>query len=161
MSNQAGTVQTLNVTELTVGTIYNNDLGANKIGTPQIKAVGVQTLSTNAAPATLSFTPPRKAGVYRLSGQVNLLTASAMTWVVKITYHDPGGNAITDTPGFYLQNGTAITAGGNTTNTAGRYIMIPYTFEIDNSSTAITIQDNSGTYTTGTYYWTPILEQLA
>lgn len=124
-------------------------------------ASGAQTLYTNVAPTTLSFTPPPTAGVYRLSALLDALTAGTMTFKVKITYTDPGGNARTDIPAFYLQNTTAIVAGGNSANTAGRYVMFPHTIAIDNSATAITIADNSGTYTAGTYYWTPVLEQLA
>jgi hypothetical protein len=160
MSTFPGTVQSLkvaelNVRELTVANIVN--LGV----IPIIRATGVQTLYTNVAPTTLSYTPPTKAGVYRFSGTLNALTAGTMTWAVKITYKDAGGNSITDVPGFYLQNGTAIVAGGNSANTAGRYTMITAPFSVDNSATAITIADNSGTYTAGTYYWTPVLEQLA
>lgn len=141
--------------------VFNNINTVGGVGVPPIYAAGAQTLYTNVAPTTLSYTPPATAGVYRLTGYLNALTAGTMTFKVKITYKDAGGNAVTDIPGFYLQNSTAIVAGGNSANTAGRYTMLSYPFSIDNSATAITIQDNAGTYTAGTYYWTPVLEQLA
>ncbi len=130
-------------------------------GFPHIYAAGAQTLYTNAAPTTMTYTPPLFAGVYRLNGYLNALTAGTMTFKAKITYTDAGGTPRTDIPAFYRQNTAAVIAGGMTANTADRYTMIPYTFSVDASGGAIAIQDNAGTYTAGTYYWTPFLEQIA
>lgn len=83
-----------------------------------------------------------------------------MTWKIKVTYKDPGGNAVTDIPDFEQQNSATLLVGSPGANATGRFSFV-WTIAIDNSATAITIQDNAGTYTAGTYYWTPILEQLA
>lgn len=154
--NQAGTI---GVGFPKMMTVYNNIFTAG-IGIPPIYAAGAQTLYTNAAPTTLTYTPPSTAGVYRLSGGLNILTGGTLTFKVKVTYKDPGGNAITDIPVFTQQNSATLLAGGPTANTTGRFFF-SMIFPIDNSATAITIADNVGTYTAGTYYWTPILEQLA
>jgi hypothetical protein len=130
------------------------------VTSPSIVAIGVKTLYTNAAPTTLSYTPAPVVGVYRATGCLDALTAGTMTFKIKITYTEPGGNARTDIPLFYRQNTAAVIAGGMTANTADRYIMINHTFQTDASATAITIADNSGTYSAGTYYWIPVLEKL-
>lgn len=132
------------------------------LGVPGIFAVGAQTLYTNSAPTTLSYTPPATAGVYRIGGTLNILTGGTMTFKIKITYQDAGGNAHSgDIPLFALQNSATLLAGSPGANTTGRYTMLPFEIAIDNSATAITVADNSGTYTAGTYYWVPHIEQIA
>lgn len=131
------------------------------LGAPAIYKAGAQTLYTNAAPTSLSYTPPATAGRYRLSASLNILTGGTLTFKVKITYTDAGGNARTPIPVFVADNSTSLVAGGPAANSTGRLSMVPWEFDIDNSGTAITIQDNAGTYTAGTYYWIPTLEQLA
>lgn len=138
---------------------YKNILTAG-IGARIPYAVGAQTLNTNVAPTTLTYTPPATAGIYILSGGLNILTGGTMTFKVKITYKDPGGNAVTDIPVFTQQNSATLLVGSPGANVTGRF-SFSWAFAIDNSSTAITIQDNAGTYTAGTYYWTPFLEQIA
>jgi hypothetical protein len=138
---------------------YNNINTAGP-GLAPIYGVGARTLYTNSAPSQLNV-GGLSAGTYRLSGGLDVLTASTLTVKLKVTYTDAGGNARTDIPGFYLTSGsaTAIVSGGNTANTTGRYTMIPMEFTIDGSQPII-ILDNAGTYTTGTYYWVPVLEQV-
>lgn len=128
-------------------------------GFPLIVGVGAQTLYTNAAPTTLSVTPASAVGVYRLHGYLDILTGGTLTFAVIIGYTDPGGNARTDVPVFIQQNSTSLVAGGPSANSTGRFTFT-YDFAVDNSGTAITIGDNSGTYAAGTYYWVPILERL-
>jgi len=124
--------------------------------------MGAQTLYTNAAPTTLSYTPPATAGSYLLGGALNILTGGTLTWKIKMTYQDAGGVAhTTDLPVFQQQGSTTLLAGSPGANVTGRYSMLPFQIDIDNSATAITLADNTGTYTAGTYYWTPWIAQLA
>jgi len=129
-------------------------------GIPALFGAGPQSLYTNVAPTTLSYTPPTVAGVYRISGYLDILTGGTMTVQLKVTYHDPGGIARTDIPVLTQQNSTTLLAGSPGANATGRFWFVMI-IAIDNSGTAITIGDNAGTYTAGTYYWDPVLEQLA
>lgn len=139
--------------------LYNSIATVGR-GIPPIYAAGAQTLNTNAAPTTLSYAPPTIAGVYRLSAVLNILTGGTLTFKIKLTYKDPGGNAVTDIPVFTQQNSATLLAGSPGANVTGRFYIASETFAIDNSGTAITVADNAGTYTAGTYYWVPVLEQL-
>lgn len=116
-----------------------------------------QTLYTNVAPTGLSYTPPPTVGVYRITGFLNVLTGGTLTFRIKVTYKDPGGNAITDIPVFTQQNSATLLVGGPTANSTGRFSFTT-SFAIDSSATAITVVDNSGTYTAGTYYYATSLE---
>lgn len=138
---------------------YNGIVSAGN-GVPSIYASGALTLNTNVPPTTLTYTPPAAAGVYRLSGYLDILTATTLTFKVLISYTDPGGNARTDIPVFTQQNSATLLVGGPAANSTGRF-SFSYVFAVNNSATAITLADNGGTYTSGTYYWTPNLEQLA
>lgn len=140
--------------------VYYNGVSTVGAGVPPIYAAGAQTLYTNAAPTTVSYTPPATAGVYRISAYLNILTGGTQTFKIKITYKDPGGNAVTDIPDFEQQNSVTLLAGSPGANATGRFWFVAV-IAIDNSATAITVADNAGTYTAGTYYWTPVLEQLA
>lgn len=148
-----------NLESLRIFTLYNN-LNTAGLGLSAIYKTGAQTLYTNSAPTTLTYTPPAAAGSYRLGGTLDILTGATQTFKVKMTYTDAGGNARTDIPVFQQQNSATLLAGGPAANATGQFSMLPYYIDVDNSGTAITIQDNAGTYTAGTYYWTPILEQL-
>jgi hypothetical protein len=138
----------------------NNIPTAGATGFGAIFAAGAQSLNTNVAPTTLSYTPPATAGVYRISGYLDILTGGTMTVQLKITYKDPGGNARTDIPVLTQQNSATLLAGSPGANVTGRFWFVAI-IAVDNSATAITVADNAGTYTAGTYYFTPIIEQLA
>lgn len=130
------------------------------LGAAAVYASGAQTLYTNSAPTTLSYTPPATAGVYAVLASLDILTGGTQTFQIKITYHDPGGNSRTDIPVFTQQNSTTLLAGSPGANATGRFSFL-WVFAIDNSATAITVADNAGTYTAGTYYWNPQLLQFA
>ena len=145
---------------LATGVARFANIASAGLGVPAIYAAGAQTLYTNVAPTTLSYTPPATAGIYRVSAYLNIITGTTLTFKIKITYTDPGGNAVTDVPDFEQQNSTTLLAGGPTANTTGRF-SFSWPIAINNGAAAITVADNTGTYTTGTYYWTPFVEQIA
>lgn len=134
--------------------------GANVVGPGivPIPAAGAQTLYTNAAPTALSLAGP-PAGVYMILAHLNILTGATLTFKAKLTYNDAGGNARSDIPVFVQQNSATLLAGGPAANSTGRF-SFSYVFSTDGSAT-IALADNAGTYTAGTYYWDPVLVQLA
>lgn len=139
-------------------TKYDNRTLAG-IGMVPVFGAGAQTLYTNAAPTTLSVTPSANAGKYRLRGRLNILTGGTLTFKVKVTYHDASGNPQSDIPVFFQQNSATLLAGGPSANSTGRF-WFDMEIDVDNSATAITIADNAGTYTAGTYYWIPSIEEI-
>lgn len=124
---------------------------------PLVVKTSVQSPS-NAAPTTVSYTPPATAGTYRLSAFLDVTTATTITFKTKLTYTDPAGSATTDRPGWYLENSGVVTQ--PTANTADRFTTIPYIFGIDNSGAAISLADDAGTYTTCAYRLNTVLERL-
>jgi hypothetical protein len=136
---------------------YNNINTAGQ-GIAVIRAVSVQN-QTNLAPTTLSYTPPAAAGTYRITSYLNASTATTLTFKNILGYTDAAGTAQTDIPVWERQNSATMLV-APTANTADRFIQVPYIFSIDNSATAITLGDNTGTYTTCVYRYTIVLEQL-
>lgn len=147
------TIRELTVRELTLGN------GVSKFSTPIIVLTTSQ-LRTNQAPAAFSFTPPASAGTYRVSFYLDITVGTTLTFIAKLTYTDPAGSARSANVQLVLEGGTAVLAGGPAANSTGQFTG-EQSFGIDNSATAITVVDNSGTYTTGTYRWIVVLEQLA
>lgn len=140
---------------------YYNNIATGGLGIPAIYNAGAQTLYTNAAPTTRTYTPPAAAGTYRLGGSLNILTGGTLTFKIKVSYTDAGGTArATELPVFVAAGGTTLLSGGPAANSTGRFTMLPFEFSIDNSASNIVVSDNAGTYTAGTYYWVPHLEQL-
>jgi hypothetical protein len=127
-------------------------------GFPLIVAASVQN-QTNLAPTTVSFTPPATAGTYRVSSWLDLSTATTVTFKNILGYTDAAGTAQTDKVIWEQQNSATMLV-DPTANTTGRFVQLPYLFSVDNSGTAITLGDNTGTYTTCVYRYTVILEQL-
>lgn len=163
-----GTIQNLHVAELTVreltASAFVNALAkSNGItlvgqGFPLIVAQTSQSKS-NAAPTALSYTPPAVAGTYRASWYLDITTGTTLTFIAKLTYTDPAGSARSANIELLTEGGTSVVAGGPAANSTGQFSGVE-TFAIDNSATAITVVDNSGTYTTGAYRWVVVIEQL-
>lgn len=121
------------------------------------KATSQQTSVTNAAPTTVSFTPPAEAGIYRISGYLNVTTGTTIAAALKITYKDPQGNSRND--GVVFQKAGSATLLTSVVTTGQQ--TFHETIAIDNSGTAITVADNSGTYTTCVYDLAVVIERLA
>ena len=81
-----------------------------------------------------------------------------MTFKTLLGYTDPGGNARTDNPVWMRQN-NATPLQNPTANTADRFYA-DMIFAVNNSGTAITVSDNSGTYTTCVYSLAVTIERL-
>lgn len=128
-------------------------------GFPLIVFAPAPQSRTNQAPAASSYTPPATAGTYRASYYLDLTTATTVTFIAKLTYTDLTGVARSPNVTLIAEGGTSVLAGGPAANTAGQF-QGSQVFSIDNSATAITVVDNSGTYTTCVYRWAVILEQL-
>jgi hypothetical protein len=128
------------------------------LGVPAIYKTSSQLANTNAAPTSVAYTPPSTPGTYRASGYIEVTTGTTISLKLKLTYGSPGGtDPVTDGIDFQQQGSiTFLTA----IVTTGRYFFT-MPFAIDNSGTAITLADNSGTYTTCVYNLVYTLEQLA
>jgi predicted aconitase with swiveling domain len=137
---------------------YYVNLPTAGIGVSAVYKSSTQNAVTNAAPTTVSYTPPATAGHYRISGWVEVTTGTTIALKLMATYQTAGGNAVTDGVVFQQQGSitllTAIVA-------AGRYYFELPLISVDNSATAITIADNSGTYTACVYNLAVDFEQLA
>jgi hypothetical protein len=126
------------------------------LGIPGIYASSVQSKS-NAAPTTVSYTPPATAGTYRANVYVEITTATAITLKLKITYTSASGAATTDVVELTQEGSNSLV--NAPANTADRFWGVQ-PINIDNSAGAIALADNAGTYTTCAYrlaYW---LEQV-
>lgn len=121
------------------------------------RATSQQTSVTNAAPTTVSFTPPAQAGIYRISGYLNVTTGTTIAAALKVTYKDPEGNARND--GVVFQKAGSATLLTSVVTTGQQ--TFHETIAIDNSGTAITVADNAGTYTTCVYDLAVVIERLA
>jgi len=143
----AGNLIVVSPTGATVGTILG------------VAASTIQS-RTNQAPLAFSYSPPKVAGTYRIIAYLDVTTGTTLTFKNKLTYADPAGSAITDHPIWQLE-GSATLVTEPTANTADRFVMLSYLFAVDNSGTAITLVDDSGTYTTCAYRLAIILERLA
>ncbi len=131
-------------------------IAQKQIGIPQTfvsySAVGKAALVANA----INYTPPAKAGTYRLAVEVNVHTAVASNMAVTVTFTDAGGNGQSFVLTLLLVASTTIYNQIN--NVTGIYYA-DLIFQIDNSATAITV---STTGTTQTLYdLAATLEQLA
>lgn len=156
VSNQFGSKLVFSGATATFTKVNGNNVVGQ--GTPIIVATSVQN-QTNAAPTTVSFTPPAAAGTYRISSFLDISTGTTITFKNILGYTDANGSAQTDIPVWQRQNSATMLA-APTANTADRFVQLGYPFSIDNSATAITLGDNTGTYTTCVYRYTVLLEQL-
>lgn len=122
-----------------------------------VKAPAIQNKS-NAAPTTVSYTPAAAASAYRVTLWLDVTTGTTITFKILVNYTDPAGTAQTDAPVWFRQN-SATALVNPTANTADRfYAIMP--LATDNSATAITVTDNSGTYTTCAYRFQVVIERL-
>ena len=141
-------------------TTYNG-LPTAGLGVPAIYVSNDQS-KTNAAFTTVSYTPPSTAGHYRMSAELTVTTGTTLTFKAAITFKDENGSATTLTGvGWRRDTGLNTVLSDPTANTTGKYFMVPIDFDIDNSGTAITFQDNTGTYTTCAYKLHVKLEQMS
>ena len=124
---------------------------------PAIVKSSVQS-RTNQAPLAFSFTPPAVAGSYLLLGWLDITTGTTITFKIIVGYTDPAAGGQTDNPVWFRQN-NATAVQNPTANTADRfYFAMP--LGTDASATAITVTDNSGTYTTCAYRFQLVLIRL-
>jgi hypothetical protein len=137
--------------------IYYNGIETAGIGVPAIYANGGPQHQTNAAPASVTYSPPSTAGQYRLFVTLLVKTATTLTLKMSVTYTGADGTSHVDALVFQKEGSatllTSVTA-------ADRYVA-DQSFLIDASGGTITIADASGTYTTCEYWVQPNLEQLA
>ena len=135
---------------------YNGKTTAGQ-GLATVLASSTQNAVTNAAPATVSLTPASAVGTYRISGYLNVTTGTTIAAALNITYKDPQGNARND--GVVFQKAGSATLLTSVVTTGQQTFQ--ETIAIDNSGTAITVADNSGTYTTCVYDLAVVIERLA
>ncbi len=125
-------------------------------GVPAIYANGGPQHQTNAAPSSVAYTPPSTAGQYRLTASLLVKTGTTIALSVKVTYTGADGSSHSDVLVWQKENSATLLT---SVIAADRYTAW-HSFLIDNSAGAITIADNSGTYTTCEYWYQPNLEQL-
>jgi hypothetical protein len=126
-------------------------------GVPVVYKTGGPQHNTNAAPASVTYTPPATAGMYRLFIGLLVKTGTTISLTIKVTYTGADGTGKTDVLVFQKENSTTLLTA---VVAADRYVA-DHVFLVDNSGGAITIADNSGTYTTCEYYYQPTIEQMA
>lgn len=112
---------------------------------------------TNAAPTSVVINTPALATGYRLAVSALIKTATTLTFKLAVTYTGADGSSHTDLLPFIREGSTAS---GTSLTVADRY-SCTYSFIIDNSATAITVADSSGTYTTCEYWLKVDLVPLA
>jgi hypothetical protein len=137
-------------------TSYNSINTAGQ-GIVPIYATATTTSTSTSQSNLISYTPPATAGTYRVSATIATTSGTnSGTTTVTITFHDAAGTTITMLPPFMQSaSATLLTA---TTGVSKSFSMLPYTFTIDNSATAITVSTTvSGTVAA---YISTTLEQL-
>ena len=109
-------------------------------GLPLIVAKYTNTAQAGALTNVINFTPPAKAGFYKVIWSIDTTTATTDNFTVVITYANSTGNARTGrSSGGNDKAGTGLVAGA-ITNTigAGNYYG-EMNISVDNSATAITV----------------------
>lgn len=126
---------------------------------PTVSAEYSQTGKTAAVTNAINFTPPAKAGRYRLGGVVNVTAwTTPASFTVAVTYTDDSGNARTET--LQVVRGSTGAAAAAITAIDRWYFELP-DFAINNGQVAITVS-TTGTFTgSPTYNLAACLEQLA
>lgn len=117
------------------------------------------TGNTAAVTNGISFTPPAKAGTYRLSATVDVTAwTTPASFTITGAYKDASGTARTDTFAVARDTGTQPAAGAITA--ISRWHGQSLLLQIDNSATAITLS-TTGTFTgSPVYNLAGVLEQL-
>ncbi len=138
-----------------VGTV---PLSGVNTGSPSVPKTSIQNAVTNSAITSVTYTTPSTAGIYEISGYVEVTTGTTIALKLKLTYGSPGGtDPVTD--GIVFTNSGSVTLLLSLV-AAGRYYFSHH-FHTDASGTAITIADNAGTYTTCVYNFSCALRQIA
>ena len=136
--------------------IYEN-INTVGTGTPPIYGGGTTQHKTNAAPTSVTYTPPSAAGAYVLTVGATIKTATSLALKLKLTYTGADGAAKSDTPGWLISTGGTVNGGTGITTAVDA--SMSWLFNVDNSGGVITLADNSGTYTTCEYWLTPIIQE--
>ena len=147
------------VTEATGLPVKSNNIALVGQGFPLIVAQSAATALNAADTNRINYTPPAVAGVYRLTYEVDVTTATTDNFHFVGTWKGATGDALSQTLGGSDKLGTGLIAGAitNTIGVGAYYGSV--TFAIDNSGTAITLS-TVGTFTTVVYNITAILERL-
>lgn len=152
-------------------TIMDFEQGARPVfnyGNQPTAGIGIVPIRATAGPTSsgvvqtnfLNFSPPATAGTYRINVLVDISVSTTHSFSANLVYTDNLGTSRTVVMSGFSPIGTAIAAGLMTNAIgAGTYSLVPLTFSIDNSATAITLS-TVGTFTTVTYTLTVVLEQL-
>lgn len=140
-------------------TSYNGMTTAGQ-GVPPIVATVNLTGQTSAQTNAINFTPPAATGVYRVGILYRPTATGASTSVgFTLAYKDSTGSVSLTTIPFGDAATTSLAAPPfANTSAANKYAT--YTFQIDNSATAITLS-TTGTFTGTTYNLAAWLERLA
>jgi hypothetical protein len=136
-----------------------NSIATAGLGVPGIYAATVSKAETGTADATLlDYPPPATAGVYRISVQADVKTATSGVISFSVTHDDSAGAEVAAAVMSIYQLGTAAPALSFTTSAVSHYYG-SYICSIDNGGEHITVGwVGGGTQTTNV---TATLEQLA
>ena len=140
-------------------TTYNNVATAGW-GVPAIYGSGIVSAETGRSAAIATYTVGATAGVFHVSGNINVTASTTHSFSLDVSYTDEGGTPRVMILPMAALAGSFIT-GGLITNVTGAGPYESPVMEIRcAAASTITIRPSAGTFTTVTYNGSAIIEQV-